>query len=73
MSEICCVYLLSDGACQHERRNFKLRKPEVEGVCVLLAHDVHVDQVLHVVLVEGHQKLFLRNIKRSSNKISNHS
>ena len=47
------VYLLSDGAGEHEGRDFELREFEVESLFVVLPHDIHVNKVLHIILVQG--------------------
>ena len=46
--------LLSDGAREHQGREAVVGEAEVEGLRVVLPHDVHVDQVLHVVLLQRH-------------------
>ena len=58
--------LLSDSASEHERRNIELGKSEVEGFSVLLSHDIHINKILHVVLVQCNQQLFLQSIKNVS-------
>lgn len=54
------VHLLSKGAPKHEWRNFEVWKVEIEDLGILLIHDILVNQVLHVSLLNSYQQLFLQ-------------
>jgi len=54
------VHLLSKGAPKHEWRDFEVWKVEIEDLGILLIHDILVNQVLHVSLLNSYQQLFLQ-------------
>ena len=54
------AHLLADSARQHERRDVVVREDEAVGALFVVLKYVHVDEVLHVALLDGDKKLFLK-------------
>ena len=59
-----CCGLLSNGTRQHKWCDLVLGKLEVELFLILLPHNVQVDEVLHVVLMQRYEKLFLESAEQ---------
>ena len=56
-------YLRADGARKHNRRDLEIAKSEVKDGLIISIHDIHVDQVLGIALLNGDEQLFLPNKK----------
>ena len=54
-------YLRADGARKHDRRDLEVTKSEVKDGLIIRIHDIHIDQVLGIALLNGDEQLFLQN------------